>query len=234
VAGCDHVGMADEVVSRAEASRAVEGIGWRYLLGALTTAVAVGSLERAVEVLGAAVAACGVDAGRHLLAVPRADRVELTLQTASIMKVTGRDVELARAVTEAVRGLGLETVPDVGARPVQALEIAIDAMDIAAVLPFWRAVLGYVDEPGGGPAGAIVDPLRQGPAVWFQQLDRPRPQRNRIHLDLTVAHDEAEQRIAAALAAGGTMVSDAAARAFWVLADAEGNEVCVCTWQDRD
>ena len=21
---------------------------------------------------------------------------------------------------------------------------------------------------------------------------------------------------------------------FWILADAEGNEACVCTWQDRD
>ena len=39
---------------------------------------------------------------------------------------------------------------------------------------------------------------------------------------------------AAALAAGGVLVSDRAAPAFWVLADAEGNEVCVCTWQGRD
>ena len=29
------------------------------------------------------------------------------------------------------------------------------------------------------------------------------------------------------------MVSDRRARAFWVLADAEGSEVCACTWQDR-
>jgi 4a-hydroxytetrahydrobiopterin dehydratase len=28
-------------------------------------------------------------------------------------------------------------------------------------------------------------------------------------------------------------VSDAFARSFWVVADADGNEVCVCTWQDR-
>jgi 4a-hydroxytetrahydrobiopterin dehydratase len=65
-------------------------------------------------------------------------------------------------------------------------------------------------------------------------MDAPRTQRNRIHFDITVPHDEAEARIAAALAAGGTMVSDSAARAFWVLADAEGNEICICTWQDRD
>ncbi|WP_448615406.1 VOC family protein [Modestobacter sp. URMC 112] len=72
------------------------------------------------------------------------------------------------------------------------------------------------------------------PSVWFQQMDAPRVQRNRLHVDVTVAHDEAEPRVRAALAAGGRLLDDSAARAFWVLADAEGNEVCVCTWQDRD
>ncbi len=52
--------------------------------------------------------------------------------------------------------------------------------------------------------------------------------------DVTVPHDEAPRRVAAALAAGGRLVSDDAAPAFWVLADAEGNEACVSTWQGRD
>ena len=65
-------------------------------------------------------------------------------------------------------------------------------------------------------------------------MDAPRPQRNRIHVDVTVPHDVATQRIAAALAAGGTLLSDARAPAFWVLADPEGNEACICTWQARD
>jgi 4a-hydroxytetrahydrobiopterin dehydratase len=65
-------------------------------------------------------------------------------------------------------------------------------------------------------------------------MDAPRPQRNRIHLDVDVPHDAAAERIAAALAAGGTLLSDSAAPAFYVLADAEGNEVCICTWQGRD
>ena len=47
-------------------------------------------------------------------------------------------------------------------------------------------------------------------------------------------HDEAEERIRAALEAGGRVISDAEAPAFWVLADAEGNEACICTWQGRD
>jgi 4a-hydroxytetrahydrobiopterin dehydratase len=65
-------------------------------------------------------------------------------------------------------------------------------------------------------------------------MDEPRPQRNRIHFDITVPHDDAQKRIAAAVAAGGTVINDQYARSFWVLADAEGNEICICTWQDRD
>jgi hypothetical protein len=60
------------------------------------------------------------------------------------------------------------------------------------------------------------------------------PRRNRIHFDVSVPHDEAQRRIRAALAAGGVLVSDAHAPAFWVLADPEGNEACVTTWQGRD
>ena len=58
---------------------------------------------------------------------------------------------------------------------------------------------------------------------------------NRIHFDMCVPHDEASRRLEAALAAGGRLVSgEERAPAFWVLADVEGNEVCVTTWQGRD
>jgi len=115
------------------------------------------------------------------------------------------------------------------------VEIAIDALDIDAVRPFWEAVLGYVEgkPDDDGTMSELYDPRNVGPAVWFQQMDEPRDQRNRIHLDVVVPHDAADERLAAALDAGGHMVSDAHARAFWVLADAEGNEACICTWQDR-
>ena len=79
-----------------------------------------------------------------------------------------------------------------------------------------------------------MDRRGQSAAIWFQQMDEPRTQRNRIHFDIIVGHDEAAGRIEAALAAGGHLVSDSAAPAFWILADVEGNEVCVCTWQGRD
>jgi len=215
----------------------VAAIGWRYLLGTLDASVPVRSLAQASEAVAAAVAACGQDADAHLRADLRPDRVEVSLQTRALNAVTGRDAQLAHRVGAALAGLGLAPAAPTSAgspRPVQALELAIDALDIPAVRPFWKAVLGYGDEPGGDGQGAIVDPAGQLSAVWFQQMDRPRPQRNRIHFDVTVAHDEAEARVQAALAAGGRLVDDSHARAFWVLADVEGNEACVCTWTDRD
>jgi 4a-hydroxytetrahydrobiopterin dehydratase len=224
-------------LSRTAASAAVQELGWRYLLGTLRTSVPVPGMTRAAMVADTAVRACAEHADEHLIVDVRAGRVELGLQTVPVDGVTELDVELARRITEAMRSLGLATggAQSAAARSVQMLELAIDALDIPKVLPFWRAVLGYENEPDYEESpGALVDPARQGPALWFQQLDAPRPQRNRIHFDLSVAHDEADARIAAALAAGGTMVSDAAARAFWVLADPEGNEICICTWQDRD
>jgi 4a-hydroxytetrahydrobiopterin dehydratase len=222
--------MADTILTETEASLAVEDLGWRYLLDCLTTAVTTGSLLDASDVIRVAVDA-GPGADDHLRLRATADRVELTLETRGTFRVTTQDVELARAITNAVRAAGHQTVAHPAHHSVQMLAIAIDAMDIPAVRPFWRAVLGY--DAVAAPAD-LVDPSYGGPSVWFQQMDEPRTQRNRVHLDLTVPHDDAVARVEAALAAGGRLVSDDHARAFWILADSEGNEVCVCTWQDRD
>jgi 4a-hydroxytetrahydrobiopterin dehydratase len=228
----------DASLSRTATSQAVEAIGWRHLLGTLCTSVAVSSLEQAAQVAQFCVSVAGELADGHLRLDLRPDRVEVSLQTRSTGTLTARDVTLARQISATVTTLGYGTG---GAtsweldRPVQMLEICIDSMDIPRIRPFWKAVLAYVDEtPNSEIPNAIVDPLGQLPAFWFQQMDEPRTDRNRIHFDVDVAHDEAEARIQAALDAGGVLVSDAAARSFWILADADGNEVCVCTWQDRD
>ncbi len=229
---------SDVPLSRTAASAAVEAIGWRYLLGALCVSVPVESMAQGCEVAVAAVTAGGEDADGHLWVDLRPDRVELSVQTRAVGEVTSRDAHIAHRIAEAVDGLGLHpagATSSESARPVQMLEMAIDASDIGAVRPFWKAVMAYVDAPDStGPEDAIVDPAGQLPAIWFQQMDAPRPQRNRVHFDVTVAHDEADDRVRAALGAGGRLVDDSHARSFWVLADAEGNEVCICTWTDRD
>ncbi len=193
-----------------------------------------GGLQVATLALGA----CGADGDDHLRVDMRRDRVDLSLQTRVIGATTLRDTELAHRITDVLANEGMRTAGATTverSRPVQMLEIAIDAVDIPAIRPFWKAVLAYADEAQrDGPTDTIVDPAGQLPAIWFQQMDAPRTQRNRIHLDVAVSHDEADARVRAGLAAGGVLVSQTRARSFWVLADVEGNEVCVCTWQDRD
>lgn len=220
-------------VSRPAASAAVTPLGWRYLLNRVRAIVPVTSLDEAVRVAAVA-AGVAADATGRLTIDLRDDRVALTVVDRRTGRLTETDLALVRSVTTALTDAGFAPGPT-GDSAAQLTEIAIDALDIPAVRPFWRAVLAYVDDPTDSPVdGGLIDPTGLGPSLWFQQMDAPRPQRNRIHLDVDVPHDHVDERIAAAVAAGGTLLSDAHARAFWVLADAEGNEVCLCTWQDRE
>ncbi len=204
---------------------------WRVILGVLRASFATPDMSTGVEFVGAVVAAAN-EANHHPDLVLTYPRVEVDLVTHDAGGLTVRDVEMARTISGIAAGMGLQ--PEPGRR--QVMEYAIDALDIDAVRPFWKALLAYDDEPVelGQTVDAIVDPLRIGPAVWFQQMDAPRTQRNRIHVDVVVPHDVADDRVAAAVAAGGRVVNAASARAFGVLADPEGNEACVCTWQDRE
>jgi 4a-hydroxytetrahydrobiopterin dehydratase len=219
-------------LTRAAISAAAGPLGWRLVLGTVRTTVAVPSLAAGAELAARLAALPGADG--HLSADLRSDRLHLSLTTPQQSWPAPADLDLAAAISAELAGLALEPLAGAG-RAVQTVEIAVDALDIPAVRPFWQAVLGYVPDPAEpGPDGALLDPLGQGPAVWFQQMDQPRPQRNRIHFDVAVPHDEAAARIEQTLAAGGVMVSAESAPRFWVLADREGNEVCVTTWQARD
>ncbi|MDT5076211.1 MAG: 4a-hydroxytetrahydrobiopterin dehydratase [Mycobacterium sp.] len=225
-----------DVPTRGQASAVADPLGWRLILGVLITHVPVSSLAGAAEAIQVAVGSVGADGDGHLSADLHADRAVLRLHTVTVGAVTSHDLRLAPIITAALSERSLRTVPGDASAAPQLIEIAIDALDIPKIRPFWQAVTGYVDEPGPPELSdtALLDPLRRGPAIWFQQMDAPRPQRNRIHMDVDVPPELAQSRIDAALAAGGTLLSADAAPAFWVLADAEGNEACICTWQGRD
>ena len=155
--------------------------------------------------------------------------VRLITVTDDYYGLSERDAELARQIPAVARELGVSADPSA----VQTVQFTIDALVVAEVMPFWRAVLDY-RERGDSPDEDLVDPRGRGPSFWFQQMDAPRPQRNRIHVDVWVPHDQAEARVAAAIAAGGHLVTDEHAPSWWVLADAEGNEARVATWMSRD
>jgi len=139
-----------------------------------------------------------------------------------------RDLELARQISAIARK------PSVVADPakVQTVQVTIVASDIPRVKPFWRAVLGYRDRDDSPED--LVDPRGRGASIWFQKIDAPDPQVNRIHLDVWVPPDQAQGRIDAAIAAGGHLVTDKYAPAWWTLADAEGNLADVATAMSRD
>ncbi len=208
------------------------GLGdWRVIRSGVEANFECGSYAEAGRFAADVAALCDAQDHHASIDLRYPDLVHLVSTTHFLNGLTDRDVRLARAISELAADRGYSSHP----RDSMALEIALDAMDVAAVRPFWQTVLGYVPEhtEEGHEVMALIDPEGIGPAMWFQQMSEPRTQRNRFHLDVVVPSDVAEQRVADTVAAGGRLVSDARARAFWVLADAEGNEACICTWQDR-
>jgi 4a-hydroxytetrahydrobiopterin dehydratase len=105
--------------------------------------------------------------------------------------------------------------------------------DTAAIMPFWRAVLGY--EPRrDSPAEDLVDAHDRGVAFWFEGMDEPRADGGgAIHIAVWLPYEQAEARLRAALAAGGRLVRDVGPM-WWTLADAAGNEVDIATTKNRD
>ncbi|MCC6496903.1 MAG: 4a-hydroxytetrahydrobiopterin dehydratase [Propionibacteriaceae bacterium] len=215
----DAEGNEVDVFPLAEAHGVIEGEGtgdWRVMLTAAAH-YPTSSFGQGVTFVEA-VAGLADDAGLPLL---------IDLRYSGVTVDSGKDqhdadgfAALARAVQSAARDLGLSA----DTSQIRDFQVGIDALDVPAVREFWRVALGYVADPREGVTD-LYDPRRLNPPVFFQQLDEPRRQRNRIHLDLFVPDDAAESRVAAAVAAGGQVVFDASAPDWWTVADPEGNEL---------
>ncbi len=153
--------------------------------------------------------------------------VDVKLVSHEISEVSQQDIELARAISEIAGQQGIRADP--GA--LSQLELALDTADLAAVGPFWAALL--TASPDSLKNDDVIDPRQRVPLLWFQPTDPHETPRQRFHIDLWVPPDTAQERIEIAVAAGGRVVDADNAPAFVVLADPEGNRVCVCTSLDR-
>jgi 4a-hydroxytetrahydrobiopterin dehydratase len=209
-----------------------EGVaGWRVLGEGATAYFPTRSLAESARFVQAISELQGVD-DHHPDIDLRVDGVTVRMVTIAddYMGMSGRDVELARQISVAAQGLGLAADPS----KVQSMLIIPAAPVIADVVPFWRAILGY--EPRrDSPDEDLVDPRSRGPAFWFEQMIEPRSDGGgAIHVAVWVPYEQAEARIAAALAAGGRMVRDQFAPSWWTLADAAGNEADIATTRGRD
>jgi 4a-hydroxytetrahydrobiopterin dehydratase len=196
---------------------------WRVLWGGgfASAHFATGSFQAGLALIQA-IGELAAAAGHYPDVDLRAEGVTVRLFTAPTFGLTERDVSLARQISAAARNAQAPAEP----AAVQQVQIAIDALDIARVRPFWHAVLGYPEVDDAD----LLDTHRAGPPVWFQQMTAERQQRNRIHIDIYVPTDQVHARVEAALAAGGSIVSDAHAPEWWTLADPEGNEADLAIW----
>ncbi|WP_327634877.1 4a-hydroxytetrahydrobiopterin dehydratase [Kribbella sp. NBC_00482] len=146
---------------------------------------------------------------------------------ASFVDVATRDADLAGRISAIAAEHGLTADP----AAVAQLEIGLDTADLVELGPFWAAVLTGSTESFTG--NDIFDPTGRVANVWFQGTTPHETPRQRFHLDLWLPPEVVPGRIEVALAAGGKVVYDEEAPAFIVLADPQGNKVCLCTAEGR-
>lgn len=211
---------------------------WRQVLGRLKARFRTGDFATGLALVNRIGAAAEV-ADHHPDIVLTYPEVVVTLVSHDVGGLTRRDVELAREISRAAADLGV----GVDVAGLTQVELGLDTSAGAELAPFYAALLG-----GKVDHGEAVDPSGQTPTVWWQDPDDPdgagdagndehalppQPFEQRWHLDVWVPHDEAEARLQAVLDAGGRLVSDSAAPAYWVVEDGDGNRSCICTPEGR-
>jgi 4a-hydroxytetrahydrobiopterin dehydratase len=219
--------LTDEQIAAANLS------DWRKLAQALHARYVVDDFATGARFI-VAVSEAGDAVGRHLRASIGDAYVDLRLvSTDAIYRdeggtehvvewVTQQDIDLARRITEIAADLGITADP----ASVSHIELGLDTANSATIAPVWAALLtGSAESQGrGSPSDEIRDATGRVPNLWFGEAAHEKTRRQRLHIEVYVAPEAAEGRIAAALAAGGTVVDDNNAPSLTVIADQDGNE----------
>lgn len=220
------VASMSELLKRDQVLAAIEDLpDWHLLYRFLHATYDAPDVPTAVELVRAAFE-IAEEMDHHPDVDLRWRTVRVRCSTHSVGEVTDKDIELAHRIAAVADRLGARASADLP----QHNDIGIDTTDAARIAPFWAAVLGY--EYDGDP-DSLEQPFEGRLSVWFQVTDGAATGRNRPHVDVIVVPEQAQARIDAALAAGGRLVTAEHAPKWWVLADADGNEACVCTEEGR-
>jgi 4a-hydroxytetrahydrobiopterin dehydratase len=199
-----------------------EGVeDWVVLHGGPTAVFRLGSLAEAARLAEAVAAVPGLEE-RTVMSVAR-NHLSVRL-TREMWGTEARHVEVARAISRVAREHGATA----DRTAVQEIQLAVASKPDDIDLGFWRAVLGYAPLHEDN----ALDPLGHSSTVWMQDLNPEKSLRHAMHVDVSVAREVAEQRLAAALAAGGRIVDESEAPASWILSDRAGNKVCIAAWPD--
>lgn len=209
--------MSDTTLTR-EQIDAAELADWTFLLGELHARFRTANFATGLQFVNQ-VGAAAEAADHHPDLDLRYGFVDVTLSSHDAHGITNRDIELARTISDVASGLGVGAAP----AEVAAMELALDTPDFTKIKPFWLAALGYSANPDSDDE--VRDKDGRFPTIWFQGSGSDEP-RQRFHIDIRVPKDVARQRVEAAVAAGGTVVTEAAT--FTTLQDGDGNNVCIC------
>ena len=203
---------------------------WRVVGDGAVAVFGVGSFGAATRLAAAIGALDGIEAHAPDVDVRDGDvHVRLLTWGGDYYGMSRRDLDLAPRISALAREHGATSHPD----RAQSVLVVVESIHNADVMPFWKALLDYDYRPDSASED-LVDPRRRGPAFWFEEVKEPHDVRNGIHVAVWVPAGQAEARVAAALAAGGRLVTDAHAPSWWLLADAMGNEADVSAITGRD
>ncbi len=195
---------------------------WRQLLSTLAARFATKDFATALALVDA-IGSAAEEVDHHPDIDLRWGLVAVRLRSHDVNGLTDRDLRLAATISDLAAEHGATPAP----HQVMIAEVALDTADASRIITFWRAL--YAIDADGASDDEVTDPTGQLPTLWFQETEEHPTPRQRFHLDVWVPADRAEERVAAVVAAGGTLVTDEYAPSFWVLADADGNKACVCT-----
>jgi 4a-hydroxytetrahydrobiopterin dehydratase len=200
---------------------------WRKLSQPLHTRYVIPNLVEAADFVAAVAEAVEGDS-EHLDIKLTLGAVDLSLCTREDgLWVTQKDIDLARKISAIARRNDLKADP----AAVTQLEIGLDTAHEDTIGSFWSVLLTGSTE--NKVSDSIFDPTNRLPAIWFQSTGDHDSPRQRWHFDLWLAPEVADERIVAAVSAGGSVVDTSEAPSFTVLADPDGNRVCVCTAMGR-
>ncbi|WP_035799202.1 VOC family protein [Kitasatospora mediocidica] len=112
--------------------------------------------------------------------------------------------------------------------------ITFDCTDAYGLARFWSRVTGWPlgeDDVPGDPEAAVIPPAHVGgPRLLFITVPEPKAVKNRVHLDLQPDDRTRDEEVRRLLDLGATLVQDERrpdGTGWAVLADPEGNELCV-------
>jgi 4a-hydroxytetrahydrobiopterin dehydratase len=195
---------------------------WRSIHEALETRFHTGDFARGLKLV-TDIGRVAEELNHHPDLDLRYSHLNVRLMSHDVWAKTARDVELARRISALAAAMGVTADP----LAVSRLEIGLDTWDADEIKPFWLAVLGLRRHPRF--TNDLIDADGNLATLWLQHCERHAEPKQRFHLDLRVPPEIADERIEAGIAAGGTLVSEEKKPRFVVLADPQGNKVCVCT-----